>query len=90
MKRMRPLDRSYTVEGPTKKISLIKILQAIREMRPGKAAGPSEVNTEMITACGKASIKMMVKLCQQVLDGRGIPNEQKMSVVVPTFKGKGN
>ena len=32
----------------------------------------------------------MLQLCQQVLDGKGIPDEWKTSVVVPIFKGKGD
>ena len=30
------------------------------------------------------------KLCQRVLDGEGMPEEWKTSVVVPIFKGKGD
>ena len=30
----------------------------------------------------------MLQLCQRVLDGKGIPDEWKTSVVVPIFKGK--
>ena len=32
----------------------------------------------------------MVKMCQTVLDGLGMPNEWALSVVVPIFKGKGD
>ena len=32
----------------------------------------------------------MLQLWQRVLDGKGIPNEWKISVVVPIFKGKGD
>ena len=32
----------------------------------------------------------MKKLCQIVLDGKGMPEKWKTSVVVPIFKGKGN
>ena len=31
----------------------------------------------------------MKNLCQRVLDGEGMPEEWKTSVVVPIFKGKG-
>jgi len=31
-----------------------------------------------------------MKLCQRVLDGKGMSDEWKTSVVVPIFKGKGN
>ena len=31
----------------------------------------------------------MMELCQRVLDGMGIPEDWKTSVVIPMFKGKG-
>ena len=31
----------------------------------------------------------MVELCQGVLDGRGMPDEWALSVVVPVSRGKG-
>ena len=33
---------------------------------------------------------MMVKLCQRVLDGKGMPDEWQTSALVPIFKGKGD
>ena len=33
-------------------------------------------------------MKMMMDLCQHVLDGRIMPNEWKTRVNVPIFKGK--
>ena len=33
---------------------------------------------------------MMVKICQGVLDGFGMPFEWTLSIVVPLFKGKGD
>ena len=35
-------------------------------------------------------VKVMMELCQHVLDGRGMPDEWKTSVIVPIFKGKGD
>ena len=32
----------------------------------------------------------MVELCQGVLDGRRMPDDWSLSVVVPVFKGKGD
>ena len=58
-------------------------------MKSGKATGPSEVDSQMIIASGDTGIKVMVELCQRVLDGRGIPQEWKTSVVVAIFEGKG-
>ena len=57
-------------------------------MKLGKAAGPSEANMDMIMASGKFGVGVLKKLCQRVLDGKGMPEEWKTSVVVPIFKGK--
>ena len=78
------------VEGPVKKVSRKEVREAIRKMKQGKAAGLSEVTTEMIVAGGRIAEEVMLQLCQRVLDGKGIPNEWKTSVVVPIFKGKGD
>ena len=45
-----------------------EVAKAIREMKVGKAAGPSEVSIEMIAASGEIGIGVMVELCQGVLD----------------------
>ena len=78
------------VEGPVEKVSREEVVKAIREMKVGRAAGPSEVSVEMISASGEIGIDVMMKLCQDVLDGKGIPADWAMSVVVPIFKGKGD
>ena len=44
---------------------------------------------EMIIASGDTGIKVMAELCQRALDGRGMPEESKTSVVVPISKEKG-
>ena len=59
-------------------------------MKAGKAVGPSEVSTEMIAASGEVGIRVMMELCQRLLDGKGMPEEWKTSVVIPIFKGKGD
>jgi len=53
-----------------------------------KASGLSEVNMEMIIASGKVGIALMLVLRQHILDGNGMLDEWKSSVVVPSFKGK--
>ena len=62
------LTKTDTVKGPIEKVTLIKIVHAIKGKKIGKAAGPSEVSTEMIAASGRVGIGEMVKLCQRVLD----------------------
>ena len=60
----------------------------MQRIKSGKATQPSEVSVEMIVAIGEIRVKVMMELCQHVLDGRGMPDERKTSVIVPIFKGK--
>ena len=78
------------VEGLVEKVSREEVREAIRKMKQGKAAGFSEVTTEMVVAGGRIAEEVMLQLCQRVLDGKGILDEWKTSVVVPIFKGKGD
>ena len=78
------------VEGPVEKVARNDIVEAIQSMKSRKATGPSEVSVEMIIASGEIGVKVMMELCQRVLDGRGMPDEWKTSVIVPIFKGKGD
>ena len=67
------------VEGPVEEVP-------DKEMKLGKAAGSSEVNMDIIIASGKFGVGVMKKLCLRVLDGKGMPEKWKTSVVVPIFK----
>ena len=60
----------------------------MQRIKSGKATQPSEVSVEMIVAIGEIRVKVMMELSQHVLDGRGMPDERKTSVIVPIFKGK--
>ena len=75
------------VEGPVERVSRKEVREGIRKMKKGKAAGLSEVTTEMIVAGGRIAEEVMLQLCQRVLDGKRIPDEWKTSVVVPIFRG---
>ena len=76
------------VEGPVEKVARNEIVEPMQKMKSGKAIAPSEVNVEMIVTSGKIGVKVITELSQRVLDGRGMPDEWKTSVIVPIFKGK--
>ena len=76
------------VEGPIKNVTCEEMAIAIKVMTPGKAAGPSAAWCR--DASGEVGVRVMVGLCQRVLDGKGIPDESQASVLVPIFKGKGD
>ena len=78
------------IEGPTKNVTHEEMAIAIKVMKPGKAAGTSKVCANMISANEEVGVSVMVKLCQRMLDRKGIPDEWQTSVLVPIFKEKGN
>ena len=49
------------VEGPLDSVSREEMVQAMREMKNGKASGPSDESAELITACEEVGIEMLVK-----------------------------
>ena len=77
-------------EGPVKNVAREEMAMVIKVMKPGKAAGPSEVYAEMISARGEKGVSVMVELCKRVLDRKGMPDEWQTSVLVSIFKGKGD
>ena len=49
------------------------MLQAINEIKTGKAPGRSEVSLELIAASRGVGIQVMAEICQKVVDGLGMP-----------------
>ena len=47
------------VEGPVEGVTDEEVMEAINKMNLGKAAGPSEVNMDMIIASGKFGVGVM-------------------------------
>ena len=72
------------VEGSVEKVACNEIVKAMQNIKSGKASGLSEISVEMIVASGEIRVKVMMKLCQHVLDGRKMPDEWKTNVIVPT------
>ena len=78
------------IKGPIKKVTHKKMMTAIKVMKPGKAAGPSEVCAEILSASGEVGVNVMVELCQHVFDEKGMTDEWQTSVLVPVFKENGD
>ena len=76
------------VEGPIDKVSRNEVREVFRKIKQENAARLSEITTEMIVAGGRIVEEVMQQICQRVLDGQGIPDGQKTSVVEPIFKEK--
>ena len=78
------------VDGPVVCANREEVLQALSEMKTGKAPGPSEISLELIATNEGIDIQVMAEICQKVLDGFGMPAEWALSIMVPIFNGKGN
>ena len=65
-----------------------EIINAIKTMKTGKAARPSEVNFEMIASSGQDREEVIREICQKVLDKKEMLHDWKTSVVVPIYKIK--
>ena len=63
------------IEEPVEKVASNEIVEAIQRIKSRKATEPSEVSVEMIVASGEIGVKVMMELCQRVLDGREMPDE---------------
>ena len=63
------------VKGPVEEVTHEMMMEAMNKMKLGKAASPSEINMDMIMASGKFGVGELKKLCQGVLDGKGMPKK---------------
>ena len=63
------------VERLVEKVARNEIVEAMQKMKAGNATGPTEISVETIISSDEIGVKMMMKLCQRVLDGRGMPDE---------------
>ena len=52
------------VEGPVVCVSREDVLQALSEMKTGKAPGPSKVSLELIAVSGGVGTQVMAEICQ--------------------------
>ena len=51
---------------------------------------PSEHFAEMILTSGDAGIRVLMELCQRILDENGAPADWVMSVAIRIFKANGD
>ena len=59
-------------------------------MKSGKAAGPSEVTSEMFVIAGEQGSDMLRLVCNNILRYGTSPAKWAESITVPLFKGKGD
>ena len=65
------------MKSPVEEVSLEEITIALKIIKLGKASGLSEMSMEMVNASEKFGIDVIMKLCQRLLDGKGMPEDWK-------------
>ena len=82
--------RAEELEREVEEISVEEVLVAMKKMKKGKAQGPDEIPVEAWLALGREGVNFLTKMFNRLLQGEAMPEEWRMSVVVPFFKGKGD
>ena len=78
------------MQGPCCRIEKEEIRKALKCMKQGKAAGPSGIVVEMMTAGGDLSEDWMTDLINCIITEGRIPTDWTKSTLVPLYKGKGD
>ena len=77
------------VEGPLLEEKRHEVTEALQKMKTGKASGLSEVVTEMISALDEEGVDWLLDLLQNVWKQKRIPDNRRVSVLVPKYGQKG-
>ena len=78
------------VEGPRECFTEMEVGKAMKQMKSGKAGGPTGLVSEMLNAAGQAGVKMMTEICNMVMSEGKIPRDWELSTLIPIYKGKGD
>ena len=59
-------------------------------MKPGKAAEPSVITSEMLKSSGNTGSTMITNLVNAIIRDGVVPSDQKGSFIINLYKGKGD
>jgi len=77
-------------EGPAYCIRIDEVAAALKQMKRHKAPGLSRLVAEMIQSTGDIGTQWILDLCNGIVKEGCIPEDQKSSMVLPIYKGKGD
>src|SRR5258706_11406 len=83
------LEEVRPVSGPAELITVEEVRAATAKANDGKAAGPSGLVSEMLTASGEAAALWMTGIFNAIVREGHIPADWKKSWMVNVNKGKG-
>ena len=84
------IEEEYAVQGPLPQVQREELETALAGMKSGKAAGPSEVTSDMLRLAGDTGKEMLLEIFQKILREEKSPKEWCNSLTIPLFKGKGD
>ena len=76
--------------GSGKEIQCGEVQLALKRMKPGKAVGSDEMSVEMVRAAGQTGIAWLVRIFKVFYEKGKIPDEWRLALIVPIWKGKGS
>ena len=77
-------------EGLTPAINRKEVEVELKGMKQGKAMGPDGIPVEVWKNLGGEGVDMLLDLLQKIFEQERMPEEWRDTVLVPTFKEKGN
>ena len=70
-------------------ISKQEVVLALRGLKSRKAAGPSEVTSEMFSLAGATGTDILLSVFRNMLRNDSSPGKWAGSITLPLFQGKG-
>ncbi|KAK3546787.1 hypothetical protein QTP86_001620 [Hemibagrus guttatus] len=88
--REKRVEGVNSVEQKVDKIRKDEVRKALKRMKSGKAVGPDDIPVEVWKCLGEAAVEFLSSLFNRVLESEKMPEEWRRSVLVPSFKNKGD
>ena len=84
------IEETYPVQGLLEQITSVEVVAALESMKDRKAAGPTEVTSELIKYVGGQGVDYLTEVFQGIAREGRPPIEWGMSITVPLYKGVGD
>ena len=88
--RERRLEEVEIVNLEVGWISKDEVRTAMKRMKSGKAVGPDGIPVEAWKCLGEMAVGLLTRLFNKILESERMPEEWRLSVLVPIFKNKGD
>src|SRR5208283_1549997 len=84
------LEDASPTSGPAERITEEEVRVALAKTKVGKAAGPTGLVSEMLTASGETGVSWLTDLFNAIVKEGRIPADWKKSWMISVYKGKGD